>query len=114
MIFLAMKYIILTFCIYGIYSKPVSSNAESNNLHIKNASIDRLKNNKVFLDNKYYKDNSFHNMNGLKGTNVTEDRFNNVQLKGNNKKYENTKIIDSYGKVYNCDNNGYCNPAKQY
>ena len=115
-----MQYIILTFIIFlifGIYHKPATSNAEPNNLYIKNALVDRLKNNKIFLDNKHHKDNSFHNTNGLNETNVTkdffEDRFNNAQLKVNDKKYENTKIIDSYGKVYDCDNNGYCNPAKQ-
>ena len=117
---MAMQYIILTFItffIYGIYYKPAISNAETNNLYIKNASLDKFQNNKIFLDNKHLKNNSFHNTNGLKETNVNkdffEDRFNNAQLKGHEKKYENTKIIDSYGKVYDCDNSGYCNPAKQ-
>ena len=120
MMLLAMKYIILTFItffIFGTYYKPATSNAEPNNLHIKNARIDKLKNNKIFLDNTYYEDSSFHNKNVLNETTFTkdyfEDRFNNASLKGNNKTYENTIIIDSYGKVYDCNYNGYCNPAKQ-
>ena len=38
---------------FGAYYKPSTSNAEVNNLHIKNARIDKLKNNKIFLDNTY-------------------------------------------------------------
>ena len=102
---------------FGTYYSQATSNAEVNNLNIKNARIDKLKNNKIFLDNTYYEDSSFHNKNFLNGTSFTtdffDDRFNNAPLKGNNKKYENTIIIDSYGKVYDCNHNGYCNPAKQ-
>ena len=102
---------------FGTHYRPAPSNAEPNNLHIKNTRIDKLKNNKIFLDNTYYEDSSFNNKNVLNETRFTkdffEDRFNNAPLKGKNKTYENTIIIDSYGKVYNCNYDGYCNPAKQ-